>query len=263
MRISPTPAEFLRMITTTRFLSAATLALLLSAGSQVHATSETVIRVGTEPSSGPFVVMDQKAKQLTGFDIELMKAIAKAARFKLQLVPMSFDKIIPGIRSGSIDAGISSITITEERRKYLVFSEPYIQAGLGIMIRKDMLDHIHEAEDLEGHDVCAQSGTRSAKFAGSINEVGVKGYNSNAETYMALKAGKCDAIVNERPILAYYMAFAKPKDLMLLEGYVTSEEYGIAMNRNDYKVQTLINSGLEQIREDGTYQEIYEHWFAD
>lgn len=248
---------------TTSLKAILTAAALTAATGAFAQDGETVVRVALEPSSGPFVVMDLKNKQLTGFDVELMRAIAEASRFKIKFIPMTFDKIIPSVRTGTVDAGISSITITPERQKYLAFSEPYIKAGLAIMIRRDMADKIVDEDDLEGHDICAQGGTLSSKYASRINEVDLKEYNSNAEIYMALREGKCQAVINERPILNYYMAFVKPKDVLLLDGYVTSEEYAIAMNRNDFRVQTLINSGMRKIRENGTYQEIYDRWFTN
>lgn len=227
------------------------------------AAGDTVIRIGTEPSFAPFEYMDEKTKELTGFDIELIEAIGQASGFKPEIQAMPFDGLIPAILTGSLDAAISAFTITDERKKRVAFSDPYYKAGLGIMIRSEFRDQIKSAADLKGQKLCGQIGTSGAMYESKIEGVTVTQFNTAPETYLELRKGGCAAIVNDRPVHAYYMATTKPDDVMLLPDYVTAEEYGIVMNKSDEKVQKLINDGFAKIKEDGTYQKIYDKYFKE
>ncbi len=227
------------------------------------AADELVVRVGTEPSFAPFEFMDEKTKHLTGFDIELINAIANAAGFSVEISTMPFDGLIPAILTGSLDAGISAFTITEDRKKRVAFSEPYIDAGLGIAIRADKKNEIHGPEDLEGRKLCGQIGTSGAMYSEKVKGATVTQFNSASETYLELRKGGCDAIVNDRPVHAFYMATATPDDVILLDGYITAESYGIVMNKNNKQLQELVATGMKKIKADGTYKQIYDKWFAD
>lgn len=222
-----------------------------------------LVRVGTEPSYAPFEFMDESTKELTGFDVELIKAVADAAGFEVEITTMPFDGLIPAILTGSLDVGISAFTITDERKKRVAFSEPYIKAGLGVVVRKDVSDQIRSAQDLQGHKLCGQIGTSGAMYSSEIKDVDLTQFNSAAEAYLELRKGGCDAIVHDRPVHAYYMATVQPDDVVLLDSYVSEEEYGIVMDKRNDEVQKLVNDGMAKIKADGTYQKIYDKWFAD
>ncbi len=243
-------------------LLASALTVLAFSSTQSFA-DDLVVRVGTEPSFAPFEFMDEKTKTLTGFDIDLINAIAEASGFKTEISTMPFDGLIPAILTGSLDVGISAFTITDERRKHVAFSAPYIDAGLGIVIRSTLKNEIKGVNDLQGRKLCGQIGTSGAMYSEKIKDAEVTQFNSASETYLELRKGGCDAIVNDRPVHAYYMATAKPDDLILLDGYITAESYGIVMNKNNTELQELVKRGFDKIKADGTYQQIYDKWFKD
>ena len=174
---------------------------------------------------------------------------------------MPFDALIPAILTGSLDAGISAFTITDERKKRLSFSLPYIDAGLGIMINNKFKDTILSADDLKGRKLCAQIGTSGAMYSSKVPNAQVTQFNSASETYLELRKGGCDAIVNDRPVHAYYMSTVMPDNVSLLDGYISSESYGIVVNKSNRELLTLIDDGLKKIKEDGTYDKIYKKWF--
>ena len=244
-------------------LATALLATGVFSASSATAADELVVRVGTEPSFAPFEFMDEKSKRLTGFDVDLINAVANAAGFKADISTMPFDGLIPAILTGSLDAGISAFTITEDRKKKVAFSEPYIDAGLGIVIRADKKDEIHGPEDLEGRKLCGQIGTSGAMYSEKVKGATVTQFNSASETYLELRKGGCEAIVNDRPVHAYYMATATPDDVILLDGYITAESYGIVMSKNNKQLQELVANGMKKIKADGTYKQIYDKWFCD
>lgn len=227
------------------------------------AAAERTVRVGTEPSFAPFEFMDENTKELTGFDIDLINAIGKAAGFKVEMNSMPFDGLIPAILTGSLDAGISAFTITEDRAKRVAFSDPYCNAGLCVIIRNEFKGKINSVDDLVGRTICGQIGTSGALYANSqIKDAQVTQFNSAPEAFLELNKGGCDALINDRPVLEYYMATTSDSDLTLLPDYITAEQYGIVMNKNDKELIELVKKGFDSIKADGTYKAIYTKWFG-
>ena len=107
-----------------------------------------ILRVGAEPSYAPFEFMDENTKQLTGFDIELIDAIAKAQGYSIEITTMPFDGLIPALFTNTIDVALSAITITPERQKRVAFSDPYYESGLSILIREEDQDKIKSVFDM-------------------------------------------------------------------------------------------------------------------
>lgn len=87
--------------------------------------------------------------------------------------------------------------------------------------------------------------------------------NSASETYAELEEGGCDAVINDYPVHAYYMAMAKPENLTLLPGMITSEQYGIAMSKSKPKVEEAIRAGLAKVRSNGHYEAVFRKWFSN
>lgn len=227
-----------------------------------EAYSKDLVRVGTEPSFAPFEFMDESSKELTGFDIDLIKAIAKAEDFDVEISTMPFDALIPAILTHTLDAGISAFTITDERKRRVNFSEPYIEAGLGIAISNKYKDEIKSVDDLKGRKICAQIGTSGALYSSQIPNAQVTQFNSAAETYLELRKGGCEAIVNDRPVHAFYMATVIPDDVTLLDGYISNESYGIVVGKDNTALLQLIDNGMKRIHEDGTYDALWKKWFG-
>ncbi len=221
-----------------------------------------ILRVGAEPSYAPFEFMDENTKQLTGFDIELIDAIAKAQGYTIEVNSMTFDALIPALLSNTIDAALSAMTITEERLKRVSFSEPYYDSGLTILIRKDSADKIKSVEDLKNQPLCVQIGTTGALYAENIEGATVTQFNSAPESYLELKSGGCVAAINDKPVNDYYIAVTKSTDIISLPGTLTAESYGIAVNKNNPEMLQLINDGFAKIKADGTYDKLYQKWFG-
>ncbi len=230
--------------------------------SSASAASAQVIRVGAEPAYAPFEFMDENTKQLTGFDIELIDAIAKAEGCTIEVTTMPFDALIPALFTNTIDVALSAMTITEERQKRVAFSEPYYQSGLTILIRNEDKDALKSVKDLEHETICVQIGTTGAYYAEEIPGATVKQFNSAPESYLELKAGGCRAAINDRPVNDYYLATTQSSGIMSLPGTLSAENYGIAINKNNTQMLQLVNSGFAKIKADGTYDRLYAKWFG-
>ena len=120
--------------------------------------AEKILRVGTEPSFAPFEFQKEGSSEFTGFDMDLIRALGKEMGYKVEIVNMGFDALIPALASGTIDAAISGMSITEERRKAVSFSNPYYKSGLIVMVPKDNTT-IKDYADLVGKTIAVQIGT--------------------------------------------------------------------------------------------------------
>ena len=219
--------------------------------------------VGTEPSFAPFEYLDPVTKEIVGFDIDLIREIAKTANYEVEIVLAPFDGLIPAVLSSSMDCAISAFTITDERKKRVDFSDPYCKAGLGIMIQKADTGKIKNIDDLKNKTICAQIGTSGAMRAGEVEGATVTQFNSASETYLELNKGGCAAIINDRPVHEFYLSQTKDENLALLPEYLTSEEYGIIYRKGNQDVANIISKGFDKVKADGTYDKIYAKWFSN
>lgn len=129
------------------FLIIALLAMLalLAAGcggsqeAPKKAETEKVLRVGTEPAFAPFEFQKEGSDEFTGFDMDLIRAIGTKLGYKVEISSMGFDALIPALNSGNIDVAIAGMSITDERKKVVVFSDPYYTSGLIVMVKKMMI----------------------------------------------------------------------------------------------------------------------------
>lgn len=223
---------------------------------------DNVLRVATEPSFAPFEFMDQKTSELIGFDVDIINAVAEVEGYKTNISSMPFDGQIPAVVTNQIDVAISGFTITDERKKIVNFSEPYNDAGLGALVRIEKKDEIKKLADLKGRSICAQIGTSGAMFAQKIEGANVTQFNTASEAFMELNKGSCDATVNDKPVLEYYLATSKNDKLFMINDKFTQEQYGIVTSKNNKELSDKIEDGLKKIKANGTYDKIYEKWFG-
>ena len=233
-------------------------------GTQKDAASsaEKVLRVGTTADFAPFEFQDADGKEYQGFDMDLIRAIGKEMGYKVEIQNINFDGLIPAMESGNIDLIASGMTINDERKAKVLFSEPYYQSGLTIIVKKDNTS-INTFKDLTGKKVAVQIGTTSAKEVKTLGNVEVKEFNSSADTFMELKAGGVDAVVNDRPVNDYYILKSGEKDVRALDELLTSEDYGLAINKNNADLQKKVNDALASLKKSGEYDKIFAKWFGE
>ena len=225
-------------------------------------SSEKVLRVGTNADFAPFEFQDADGKEYQGFDMDLIRAIGKEMGYKVEIQNINFDGLIPAMESGNIDLIASGMTINDERKAKVLFSEPYYKSGLTIIVKKDNTS-INTFKDLEGKKVAVQIGTTSAKEVKKLANVQVKEFNSSADTFMELKAGGVDAVVNDRPVNDYYIMKSGEKGVRALDELLTSEDYGMAINKNNAELQKKVNDALAALKKSGEYDKIFAKWFGD
>ncbi|HLO84451.1 MAG TPA: ABC transporter permease subunit [Nostocaceae cyanobacterium] len=234
------------------------LSCLLLAGCVINPSGVKTLKVATEPSFPPFE-FQENGENLTGFSIDLMQAIASAGNFQVDFQSLPFDGIIPALQAKTIDAAISSITITEERAKTIAFSRPYFKAGLAIAIRSNNQD-ITDLASLKNKKIAVQIGTTGAAKAKTIPGAQIRSFDSAPLALQELLNGNVDAVINDAPVTLYAINSGNLQELKVIQQLLTEEYYGIATPKNSPNL-ILINQSLSKILENGTYQQIYQKWF--
>lgn len=220
------------------------------------------LRVGTEATYAPFEFAAEDGS-LTGFDVELIRAVGKEAGFDdVEVLNMPFDGLIPALMTSQIDTIIAAMTITPERAKRVAFTDPYYTSGLSVLILEQNSAKYPKVDSLNGQTLCAQIGTTGAMTAETISPGKVKAFNTEPEAFMELKAKGCEGVVNDRPINLYFLAQTTASDgVVEINEILTAEKYGIAVNKNNDELLKKLNDGLKKVRENGIYDAIYQKWF--
>jgi polar amino acid transport system substrate-binding protein len=218
---------------------------------------------GGEPltvgSDIPYPPFEQgKPGNYTGFDIELMEAIAEQMGRKAEFQDTSFETIFRDVAQGKFEAVVSAATITEEREQAVDFSNPYYLSEQAVLVKEG--SEIKSLEDLEGKTVGVQQGTTGQELAKEkANASEVRPYPEGPDAVNALKAGTVEAVVIDAPVAAN--AVEKSGGVEIAEKVPTEEDYGIALAQGETGLLEEINQGLKEVEEDGTYAKIYKKWF--
>ena len=229
------------------------MSLLTACGDKKEAAApakaEKVLRVGTNPTFAPFEFQAKGSNDLTGFDIDLAKALGKQMGYKVELVNLGFDGLIPALSTGNIDLAVSGMSITEERKNAVDFCDPYYTSGLIVLVRPDETN-IKGINDLVGKRIGAQIGTTGATKASSVKGADVKQYNNKG----------VDAVINDQPVVAYYLVNGgKGK---MVGDIMEAEYYGIAAKKGNKALVKQVNEALAALKKNGEYDKIYKKWFG-
>lgn len=211
------------------------------------------LRVGTAPNYKPFDYKEDA--KLTGLDIDLVNEIAKREGIELTWVEMSFDGLIPALKTGKIDMIASAMSATEDRRKSVDFSDVYYTTK-NLYIKKKDNEALNSKEDLEGKIIGVQLGTLQEPAAKAIKDTKVQSNESLSVVIMELKEGKIDAVVADKDVSTGYLK--ENADLIgFFEEEDGSEGFSFAFDKNKQKEAIeKFNKGLKDLKADGTYDQI-------
>lgn len=198
----------------------------------------------------------------TGFDIELLNAVAQKLDLELSVQDVGFDALQSGttLAAGTCDIGASAMTITEERKASIDFSDPYYDSLQSLLVRTD--SGIESIDDLAGKNVGVQQGTTGETFAAeNAPEAELVQYPSDGELWPAIQAGQIDAILQDQPV---NLEHEKADDAYkIVETFETDEQYGFAFQKGERtELLEAVNGALQELRDDGQYDEIYDTFFT-
>ncbi|MEO7401632.1 MAG: glutamine ABC transporter substrate-binding protein [Polaromonas sp.] len=235
----------------------ASLAALTFGSASVHA-QDNVLRVGTDATFPPMEFVENGKR--TGFDIELVEALAKSMGKQVEWVDIDFKGLIPGLISRRFDMAVSAIYITDERKKVVDFAHSYYAGGLVVMT-KEGNTAIKKLADLDGKKVSVQVGTKSVGYLQEhypkVQRVEVE---KNQEMFNLVDIGRADAAVTGKPAAFQYVR-TRP-GMRVLQEQLTTEEYGIALRKDTPELTKAVNGALAKIKADGSYAAIVKKWFS-
>jgi polar amino acid transport system substrate-binding protein len=209
------------------------------------------VRVASDATWPPFEMVDETTKELIGFDIEMVNAIAAEAGFEVEFVNVGFDPLLAGISECQYDAAVSAITITPERGENMLFSDPYINAGQIVTVKIDNTS-INSKDDLAGKTVGAQIGTTGAIEVEAIAGATLTTFDTVDLAFLALQNGQIDAVVADSPTAAGFVTQNADK-LKMVGSVFTDENYGIAVCKTNTDLLAKFNAGLAAIKANGTF----------
>lgn len=232
-------------------------AAALAFGSSPLRADDNVLRVGTDATFPPMEFTENGKR--AGFDIDLVDAIAKAIGKKVEWVDIDFKGLIPGLLAKRFDMAVSAIYITDARKKVVDFTEPYYAGGLVVMV-KNGNKAITKPADLEGKKVTVQVGTKSVgwleKNFPKVQRVEVE---KNDEMFNLVAIGRADAAVTGKPAAFQYVR--SRGGLHVLPAQLTTEEYGMALRKDEPELTKAVNAAIEKLKADGTYAALVKKWF--
>ncbi|MDO9092977.1 MAG: basic amino acid ABC transporter substrate-binding protein [Rubrivivax sp.] len=267
------------LISTRRFLQIAGLAaatfVLAACGKKEEAPAPapvasapapapaTVYVVGTDAAYAPFESQNEKG-EIVGFDIEVVQAIATKAGIEVKFVNTPWEGIFNELGQGGRDMIVSAVTITEERKGTMDFSDPYFDAAQLIAVKET--SKVAKFGDLKRLKVGVQTGTTGdeavSKLLGKTN-TNIKRFESTPLALKELEAGGVDAVVADNGVVTHYVANNPGgKFKTVSDKEFVPEQYGIAFKKGNSELLGKVNTGLAAIKADGTYDQIYTKYFG-
>jgi len=239
-----------------KFAILMTAALLAAGGAQ----AADKIRFGNEGAYPPFNQIDPNGK-LVGFDIDIGNALCKQMQAECVWSTQDWDGIIPGLLAKKYDAIISSMSITDERKQAVDFTDRYYSNSLRYIAKKgSKLD----VKNLKGKTIGAQRATIAGQYLEDklADVVSTKLYDTQDNAYIDLAAGRLDAVLGDMLVNYEWLHSDAGKDFDFVgEAFYRNDVIGIAVRKGDDDLRKKINAALEAIRKDGTYAKINAKYF--
>lgn len=225
--------------------------------------TQGVLLVGSCLDYKPFEYFEKGSKEPTGFDVEIVNAIAEKLGLTVEWKKANFDTIFTAQAAGDFDMVAAASTITEERAEVVAFSDGYYNARQALTVQAD--SGIASTDDLgEGHVVGVQKGTTGKAWAEENlvpQGVEVKSFQEAPDAFTDLESGGVDAIVNDEP--SSIAEVEGRTGLEVVQPIDTNELYGFALQQENTGLREAVNQALADVIADGTYADIFTKYFPD
>ncbi|MEX0427532.1 transporter substrate-binding domain-containing protein [Nocardioides sp. DS6] len=208
----------------------------------------------------PFEDFDKSSSLgFKGFDIDIVNAVAKGMDLKLAVLDEDFNSLKSGLalNAGTCDLVASALTITDDRKKNLDFTDGYYDSKQSLLVPEG--SSIKSIEDLAGKNVGVQQGTTGKDYA-EKNAKGAKivTFPSDAEEFQAIKAGQVDALLQDLPV---NLTHEQAGGYTIVQQFDTDEEYGFAAKKGNDELVKEVDEQLAKLKKDGEYQKLYDKYF--
>ena len=242
--------------------SAAAIALMLA-----PAGAQETLKIGTEGAYPPFNNLNAQG-ELEGFDIDIAKALCEEMKVTCEFVTQDWDGIIPALQAGKFDAIIASMSITDERKQKVDFSNKYYNTPPAIAVAKDSDIADIKPESLAGKTLGVASSTTHSNFAEvTYTDSDIKMYPTSDEFLLDLGNGRIDAVMDDISVLEGWLAKEDGACCKLL-GAVTPDPTihgqgaGIAVRKGETELADRFSAAIDAIRASGKYKEINDKYFS-
>jgi len=238
-----------------------------SSGTSVPgATSAKLVTPGTlticsDIPYAPFEFEDNGT--LTGFDVNLVDAMAQTLDLKTSWQTTPFDTIITALAAGNCDIIASATTIRDERKEKVDFTSAYFDADQSLLVLTKDKDTYKTLADLAGKTIGVQAGTTGETYAEENKPAGatIKSFPGADDLFAALASGDIQAILQDYPV-NQYRAVKNPAEFVVTQKIPTGEQYGIAVAKTNTELLNQLNTALATARSNGTYDSIYTTWLG-
>ncbi len=245
----------------TLFLS---LMLLVGMGTIAQAAAPVKFVVAHDATWPPMEYMD-KNRQIVGYSVDYIDAVAKEAGFAVEHKSVVWDGIFAGLAAKKYDIISSSVTITAERAKTMDFSEPYYEVRQALVVPKDT--NVTKIEDMKGKALGSQIGTTGYMATRNVPGVKAKSYDEIGMAMAALGAGRIDGVVCDDSTAKNFILdneeYAKTMKLALILPAENPEYYGFAVEKGNTKTLELLNKGIAAVKAKGIDKELRKKWIGE
>lgn len=247
-------------------LALKSLALAVAISTAPAAFAEDEIRIGTEGAYPPFNYKTASG-ELTGFDVEIAEALCAEMKAKCTFVIQDWDGMIPALLASKYDAIIASMSITEERKLKVDFTDKYYNTPPAIAVPKDSSLKGISASDLSGIAIGAQASTTHSNYAeAKFSDADVRLYPTPDEYKLDISNGRVDAVIDDVVVLSEWIASedgscCKILGTLEIDPVINGEGAGIALRKGEDELRERFNAAILAIIANGTYKKINDKYF--
>lgn len=236
------------------------IALIAALGAACAPAKKGTLKIATNAEFAPFEYVDEQSKEIVGFDIDLINELAKRGNLEIEIINTGFDPMLAGLGQCQYDAAIAGITITDERKASMLFTQPYTIAGQTVVVRKGT-EGISGPETLSGKKVGAQIGTTGAEEVSKVNGAELKTYDNYPFAFQDLINGQIDAVVVDNPVAQSFIA-RNPDKVEIIANVFTNETFGIAVCTKNEDLLKTLDKYLAEMKSDGSLLKLEEKWLV-
>ena len=219
-----------------------------------------ILTVGLDYSYPPMEFRDSK-NELVGFDVDLGNEIGKKLGVKTEYITTDFSGILLALTSSKFNMILSGMSITDERKQSIDFSDTYVMGGQVVAIKQGNAS-IKSLEDLKGKIVACQLGSTGDTAATAMEGLKeVKKYDKITEAFQELSLDRVDAVIMDAQVGGYYVA-KKPGEYEVLKNAISEEPMGIGFKKEDKELKDAIQKALNELKADGTMSKLSVKWFG-
>ncbi|MEI8172583.1 MAG: ABC transporter substrate-binding protein [Deltaproteobacteria bacterium] len=234
--------------------------LAQAAGSLQDIIKKGVLRAGVKDLTPGFALENVKTGEISGYDVDIVKAIARKLNVKLDIIPVGDKDRISRLKEGAVDILAATLTKTPARAKAIDFSYTYFVTGQKFLVKKGT---VRKLTDLKDKKIGTVAGTTSeANVRKALPKATIALFSDHVPAFLALQRGEIAAITTDEAILVPILAKADPGLYEIPDITISKEPYGLGIRKGDKSLRNFVNKTLLEMEKSGEAKRIYDKWFG-